>query len=235
VTHNGSSRELTADNIVIATGARPRMIKVPGLPQERTLTNESLFDLTNLPKHLVIVGAGIIALEMAFAFRKLGSKVTIFSLDNRPLPNHIHEVSETMVSEIERQGITAHFNALAKSFDESTRRLTLTDYEFGDDDGEIYIHEVDKVLVAVGRVKNLGVARAGPGWNQVGPEDGGAGQFDWGDERQGCVCDWGCHADIRFHTFGKRAGTPGRPANRISISATGEEGAALPECDLQRP
>jgi dihydrolipoamide dehydrogenase len=168
VTRNGSSRKLTADNIVIATCARPRLIKIPGLPQERTLTNESLFDLTNLPRHLVIVGAGIIALEMAFAFRKLGSKVTIFSLDNRPLPNHIPEVSDAMVSEIKRQGITAHFNALAKSYDESTRMLTLTDYEFGDDDREIHIHDVDKVLVAVGRVKNLeslGLGQAGIRWD----------------------------------------------------------------------
>lgn len=160
----GGTQKLTADHIVIATGARPRMIEIPGLPQERTLTNESLFDLTNLPKHLVIVGAGIIALEMAFAFRKLGAKVTIFSLDHHPLPNHIPAVSEAMVPEIKRKGITAHFNAVAKSFDESTRTLTLTNYEFGDDDREIHIHDVDKVLVAVGRVKNLeslGLEQAG--------------------------------------------------------------------------
>jgi dihydrolipoamide dehydrogenase len=151
----GGTQKLTADTIVIATGARPRMIEIPGLPKERTLTNESLFDLRDMPKHLVVVGAGIVALEMAFAFRKLGSKVTIFSLDNRPLPNHIPEVAEAMVPEIKRQGITAHFNALAKSFDESTRTLTLTDYEFGDNGKEIHINNVDKVLVAVGRVRNL--------------------------------------------------------------------------------
>jgi len=165
---DGLQRKLTADNIVISAGARPRMIRIPGLPKERILTNESLFDLTDLPKHLVIVGAGIIALEMAFAFRKLGSKVTIFSLDNHPLPAYIPEVAQAMIPEIERHGISAHFNVLAKAFDESSRTLTLTDYESGDDGREIPIHDVDKVLVAAGRVKNvdsLGLDQAGVKWD----------------------------------------------------------------------
>jgi dihydrolipoamide dehydrogenase len=85
----GGTQKLTANNIVISTGARPRMIEIPGLPRERTLTNETLFDLRDLPKHLVVMGAGIIALEMAFAFRKLGAQVTIFALDKRPLMTYI--------------------------------------------------------------------------------------------------------------------------------------------------
>ena len=166
--NDGSTRKLTADNIVISTGARPRVLDIPGLSTDRVLTNESLFDLTNLPKHLVIIGAGIIALEMAFAFRKLGSKVTLFALDNRPMATHIPEVSEVMEPEIERPGITAYYNALAKSFDESTRTLTLKDCNSEDEDKEIHIHGVDKVLVAVGRVKNLeplGLDQAGVRWD----------------------------------------------------------------------
>jgi dihydrolipoamide dehydrogenase len=150
VTHNGSSRELTADNIVIATGARPKMLDIPGLSKERVLTNESLFDLTNLPKHLVIVGAGVIALEMAFAFHKLGSQVTIFALDKSPLITYIPEVAEAMQPEIKKKGIISYYGATAKSFDETTRTLTLKQ-----GDGEIEIKEVDKVLVAVGRLRNL--------------------------------------------------------------------------------
>jgi dihydrolipoamide dehydrogenase len=165
---DGSTRTVTADNIVISTGARPRVLEIPGLPRERVLTNESLFDLTNLPKHLVIVGAGIIALEMAFAFRKLGSRVTIFALDDRPLVTYIPEVSQAMRPEIECKGITAHYNALAKSFDESTRTLVLKDCESESDNKEIHIHDVDRVLMAVGRVRNLeslGLEQAGVRWD----------------------------------------------------------------------
>ncbi len=109
VTQNGISHELTAENIVIATGSRPRMIDIPGLPDEMILTNESLFDLTNAPKHLVIVGAGVIALEMAFAFQKIGTKVTMFALDRRPLMTPIPEASEAIQAELEK---TRHYALL---------------------------------------------------------------------------------------------------------------------------
>lgn len=150
VTLDGVSRELTADNIVIATGARPRMIDIPGLPPEMVLTNESLFDITNAPKHLVVVGAGVIALEMAFAFQKLGTKVTMFALDRRPLMTSIPEASEVIQAELDRRGITLYCGTVAKACDVSTHSLIL---QSGDE--EIELKDVDKVLVAVGRVRNL--------------------------------------------------------------------------------
>jgi dihydrolipoamide dehydrogenase len=163
ITGNGIRRELTADNIVIATGAHPRMIDIPGLPEEMILTNESLFDITNLPRHLVIVGAGVIALEMAFAFQKLGSKVTMFALDKRPLMTAIPEASEVMDAELKRRGITLYCGTVAKACDVSTHSLIL---QSGDE--EITLQDVDKVLVAVGRVKNLeslGLEQAGVKWD----------------------------------------------------------------------
>jgi dihydrolipoamide dehydrogenase len=159
VTQDGAVREVTADNIVIATGARPRMIDIPGLPAEMVLTNESLFDRTNLPKHLVIVGAGVIALELAFAFQKLGSKVTMFALDRRPLMTAIPEASKVMEAELKRCGIALYCGTVAKACDVSTQSLIL---QSGDE--EIILNDVDKVLVAVGRVRNLeslGLEQAG--------------------------------------------------------------------------
>lgn len=146
----GGTQKLTAENIVISTGARPRMIEISGLPKERTLTNESLFDLRDMPKHLVVAGAGVIAMEMAFAFRKLGAKVTMYALDLRPLAVYIPEVSEALQPEIEKKGIITHYGATATEFDEATKTLSLKQGE-----KEIKIQDVDKVLVAVGRVRNL--------------------------------------------------------------------------------
>ena len=150
VSLNGNTRQLTGENIVIATGARPRWLDIPGLPAERALTNESLFDLTNAPKHLVIVGAGVIALEMAFAFQKLGTQISMFALDSRPLITAIPEASETIQAELEARRISTYYNATAKCFDESIRTLTLKQGEM-----EITLHGVDKVLIAIGRVRNL--------------------------------------------------------------------------------
>ena len=155
----GKTTEYTADNIVIATGARPRQLKIKGLPDERYMTNIELFDLEQAPKHLVIVGAGVIALEMAFAFEKLGTKVTLFALDNRALMTAIPEAAEAIQASLDRKGITSHYGATAKSFDEATQTLTLAQGK-----NEIAVNDVDKVLVAIGRVRNidsLGLEQAG--------------------------------------------------------------------------
>ncbi len=155
----GNTTDYTADNIVIATGARPRQLEIEGLPDERYMTNIELFDTETAPKHLVVVGAGVIALEMAFAFEKLGTKVTMFALDNRPLIQNIPEAGEAIQVSLDRKGITSHYGVTAKSFDESTRTLALTQGE-----NEIAVEDVDKVLVAIGRVRNidsLGLEQAG--------------------------------------------------------------------------
>ncbi|MCK7519006.1 MAG: hypothetical protein MZV64_15415 [Ignavibacteriales bacterium] len=72
-----------------------------------------------------------------------------------------------------------------------------------------------------------GVKRGSAAWD--------AGQLVWRDQCQGCVCDRGRDSHIRFYTFGKRAGTASRSANRISIFAAGEERADFSERHLQRP
>lgn len=89
-------------------------------------------------------------MEMAFAFRKLGAKVTMYALDPRPLAVYIPEVSEALQPEIEKMGITTYYGTTATGFNEATKTLTLKQ-----GDKEIQIPDVDKVLVAVGRVRNL--------------------------------------------------------------------------------
>jgi pyruvate/2-oxoglutarate dehydrogenase complex dihydrolipoamide dehydrogenase (E3) component len=151
VTKDGvTTHQLTADHIVIATGARPRLLDIPGLPPERTLTNLNLFDLTQLPKHIAIVGAGIIALEMAFALHKLGAKITMFAYDDAPLVTHIPEASEVIKAELERIGIKVFYGTTAKSYDQAIRTLTLKSA-----DQETNIPDVDKVLIAIGRMRNI--------------------------------------------------------------------------------
>ena len=150
VEHNETTQTLTAKHIVIATGARPRELNIPGLPTERTLTNQSLFDLQNVPNHLVIAGAGVIAVEMAFAFNKLGTQVTLFAKDSQPLTRAIPEASAAIQVELAQAGITTYYNTTAKVYDEASRTLTLTQGH-----QEIEIPKVDQVLIAIGRTRNL--------------------------------------------------------------------------------
>ena len=69
--------EIRARRFVIATGSTPAVPPIPGLDSGPYLTNESIFDLKERPEHLIIIGAGSVGLEMAQAFRRLGSSVTV--------------------------------------------------------------------------------------------------------------------------------------------------------------
>ncbi|MGI8944208.1 MAG: dihydrolipoyl dehydrogenase family protein [Qipengyuania sp.] len=95
-------RTLKAPRIVIATGSRPAIPPVDGLEAVPYLTNENLFDLTEQPEHLVIVGGGVVGMEMAQAFRRLGSAVTVIhsgDLMDRDDPDSVAVVREVMEAE----------------------------------------------------------------------------------------------------------------------------------------
>lgn len=147
---DGTTLEITANNIVIATGSRPRWIDISGLPVERTLTNETIFEQEILPKHMVIVGAGVIALEMAFAFHKLGTEITIISRGPRLMSGAIPEVAEAMHAALTERGITVHYNAQPLSYDITTETLHVCVGDL-----PVAIPGVDRVLLAAGRVRNL--------------------------------------------------------------------------------
>src|SRR5512145_2388871 len=73
----GDAIEIKARRFVVATGSSPALPPIPGLADVPYLTNETVFDLTTRPRHLVVIGAGPIGLELAQAFRRLGSAVTV--------------------------------------------------------------------------------------------------------------------------------------------------------------
>lgn len=145
---------------MIATGSSPIVIDIPGLPPEKILMNESLFDITQLPKHLIILGGGIIGCEMAFAFRTLGSEVTIVQRAPRLLDRLEPEASELIQQRCVELGIQVYLNATAKTFEAGQLWL--------EQQGKIVaITNVEKVLMALGRKPNvnLGLDKAGVDFN----------------------------------------------------------------------
>lgn len=152
-------RTLTAKHVIVATGSRPIMLDVPGLPESRVLTNEQIFEVQAPPAHLVIVGAGAIGVEMAHAFFRLGSRVTLVDLADRVLPSAATGASAAVTARLEDVGITTYLESRAVTFDESTRTLTLQTPS-----GPASVDDVDSVLIAVGRrpnVEGLGLAEVG--------------------------------------------------------------------------
>ena len=102
---------LTARRILLATGARPFIPPVPGLDSVKYLTYENVWDLESLPKHLMVIGGGPVGCEMAQAFRRLGSQVTIVDAADRLLPQDEPEASGVLAEKFVQEGIDVRLNS----------------------------------------------------------------------------------------------------------------------------
>lgn len=171
---DGARRELTAASIVVATGSRPRTLDIPGLPPEHLLTNESVFELAEPPRHLAIIGSGVIGMELAFAFHKLGTRVTVVTTSERVLASAIPEASEALQAALGDCGIAVHTRARVEGYnaEHATLRIRAGDHT-------IALEGVDRVLLAIGRertLERLDLARAGVTVGRTGVQVDSFGQ-----------------------------------------------------------
>ena len=156
-----NGRRLTAKTFVIATGSRPAMPPIPGLADAGALTNETLFDLREAVPHLIVVGGGPIGSEMAQAFRRLGSDVTLVDVAPRILPREDADLADVVLRQMTAEGVRFELGtSIAKV--EGHRgdvRATLK----ATDGGERVVTGTH-VLIAAGRkvnVEGLGLDAAG--------------------------------------------------------------------------
>ncbi|QNM83996.1 glutathione-disulfide reductase [Sphingomonas sabuli] len=151
-----SGREITADKILIATGARPLMPEIPGI--DLAISSNEVFHLDRIPKRIVIVGGGYIANEFAGIFNEFGSSVTIVNRSDVLLRGYDQQVVDRLLQISVRKGIDFKFNSKIdhiERVDGGGLKLTMT----GCDD-----IEADEALFAVGRQPNtdgLGCDSAG--------------------------------------------------------------------------
>ena len=106
----GEGIEVKARRFVLATGAAPAAPPIPGLDQVAYLTNETVFDLTVCPEHLVIIGAGPVGLELAQAFRRLGAAVTVVEAAS-PLAGDDPECTVIVLDQLAREGVAIRAGA----------------------------------------------------------------------------------------------------------------------------
>ncbi len=150
---DGSTETVSAPNIVIATGSRPRRLDIPGLPPDRQLTNEQIFELEQPPRHLAIVGAGAVGVELATAFVRLGSEVTLIELLPRILGGMLEDAAQVIHTSLASMGVRILTGTEVLSYDAVGDRLGLASVN-GDESEEVAA--VDAVLVATGRTPNSG-------------------------------------------------------------------------------
>lgn len=150
---------IRARRFAIATGSRAVVPPVPGLRELDPLTNESIFDLTERPDHLLIVGGGPIGLEMAQALRRLGSQVTVVDV-GAILPRDEPEAAELVRTQLRDEGITLYENAKLLDPRRGESGISATIETAMAQTPVVASH----VLVAAGRrpnVENLGLEEAG--------------------------------------------------------------------------
>ncbi len=138
-----------ARRVVLATGAGPLVPAIPGLDRGSVLTNEDIFKLKNLPRRLGIVGGGPIGVEIAEAFARLGSQVTVVEAAARLLPREEPEASEVIADYLSQLGVRllSATSCVAVHHGASTTTLTLAT-------GAAL--ECDALVVAVGRSPSSG-------------------------------------------------------------------------------
>jgi glutathione reductase (NADPH) len=151
-----SGKTVTADKILVATGARPLMPDLPGI--EHAISSNEVFHLEKLPERIVIVGGGYIANEFAGIFHQFGSQVTLVNRSDVLLRGYDQQIVDRLIQISLRKGIDFKFNA---TVDRIERK----------DDGSLHVSmtgcdhfDADQVLFAVGRrpnIENMGLKDAG--------------------------------------------------------------------------
>ena len=146
-------RRLRFSRAVIATGARPAVPAIPGLGDAGFHTNETIFSVTERPRHLLVVGAGPISCELAQTFRRFGTAVTIIELSAGVLPREDPDASAIVERTLVREDITVVTNARILRVERRGGSLSrVVVYESGGQQREV---AGDEIFVAVGRTPNV--------------------------------------------------------------------------------
>jgi pyruvate/2-oxoglutarate dehydrogenase complex dihydrolipoamide dehydrogenase (E3) component len=151
VDSKGLVREISGRYIFICTGAKAFIPPIPGVKDIEVLTNESLFEIKELPKKLVIVGAGPIGIEMAQSFNRLGTEVHVFDVTPGILPNDDPELTDILFQSLKLEGIHFHLKSSVNRLEKANEGVRV----YFEKSKEIQSITADAVLMATGRRANI--------------------------------------------------------------------------------
>lgn len=155
---DGEVSQVKAKNVILATGSEAKML--PGIEaNDRILTNIEILALEQVPKSLVVIGAGAVGMEFGSLFRTFGSEVTIIEFLPRVVPVEDEEISKEITRLFKKRGIDVNTGAKVEKVERTESGVKVT---FTDANGKPQVKEAEKVLVAVGRAgrtDNIGVEK----------------------------------------------------------------------------
>lgn len=142
--------EISADKIIINTGALPFIPTIPGLEKINYYTNDSLMNIDTLPRHLLIVGGGYIGLEFAQMFRRFGAEVTVIEASNDFINREDRDIAEEVMQVLTQEGVRIELGAKINRFFQEKDSIGIEINR----KGQIEVLNGSHVLMAVGRVAN---------------------------------------------------------------------------------
>lgn len=159
--NDGSSENIESKNIIIATGSKPSSLPFISLDKERIITSTEALNLQEIPKHLVVIGGGVIGLELGSVYLRLGAQVTVVEFMDKIIPAMDGALSKELLKVLKKQGMKFMLSTAVSAVERTGESVKIT---AKDKKGEEVIVEGDYCLVSVGRkpyTEGLGLEKVG--------------------------------------------------------------------------
>ena len=164
----GKTTSISAKNTIIATGSKPSQLPFITQDKERIITSTEALSLPEIPKHLVVIGGGVIGLELGQVYKRLGAEVTVVEYADRIIPSMDEALSKELTKVMKKQKVKF---LLSHGVKEVTRKGDIVTVKANDKKGAEVVLEADYCLVAVGRspyTAGLNAAAAGVSLDERG-------------------------------------------------------------------
>jgi len=154
-------KEIKADKVVIATGSKPSSLPFIKIDKKRVITSTEALELDNLPKSMVVIGGGVIGLELGSVYARLGTEVHVVEFMDRIIPGMDGDMSKELLKSMKKLGVNFHLNHKVKEVKATAKKVTIK----ADDKNDKEVSwDADYCLVSVGRkpyTDGLGLDKAG--------------------------------------------------------------------------
>ncbi len=166
--NDGSTETIDSKYIIIATGSKPSSLPFITLDKERVITSTEALELKEIPKHLVVIGGGVIGLELGSVYKRLGSEVTVVEFMDKIIPTMDGALSKELNKVLRKQGMKFMLSTAVQAVERSGDTVKVT---AKDKKGAEVVLEGDYVLVSVGRrpyTDGLALEKAGVDMDERG-------------------------------------------------------------------
>ncbi|HYK41154.1 MAG TPA: dihydrolipoyl dehydrogenase [Thermoanaerobaculia bacterium] len=158
---DGTETSYGAKNILVATGSTPRSLPGMEIDHKAILSSDSILELTEIPKSLLVIGSGAVGVEFASMFSRFGSKTTVIEVLPRIVPVEDEEISRELAASFKRQGLAVYVDTKVEKVSRSDAGVEVIARTSG---GKTETFRAEKMLLAVGRKplsENIGLEQAG--------------------------------------------------------------------------